>query len=55
MRRATSNGAVARLPALPNAETVAMLEEHGADAGLVELLRRAPGAREGLEVRWARE
>ena len=38
-----------------SAETVAMLEENGADAALVELLRRALGAREGLEVRWARE
>ena len=38
-----------------SAGTVAMLEENGADAALVELLRRALGAREGLEVRWARE
>jgi processive 1,2-diacylglycerol beta-glucosyltransferase len=38
-----------------SAATVDMLEEDGADAGLVELLRRALGGRDGVEVRWARE
>ena len=35
-------------------ETVAMLEERGASAALVELLRTALGEREGVEIRWQR-
>lgn len=34
--------------------TLDMLEEHGADAALVDLLRRALGSREGIEITWAR-
>jgi hypothetical protein len=34
--------------------TLAMLEERGADAGAVALLRRALGTRPGMDVRWAR-
>jgi hypothetical protein len=35
-------------------ETVAMLEERGAGAALIELLRTALGDREGVEIRWQR-
>ena len=34
------------------AATVDMLEEDGADAELVKLLRGALGGREGVELRW---
>jgi processive 1,2-diacylglycerol beta-glucosyltransferase len=34
--------------------TLEMLEEDGADAALVEMLRKALGEREGFEVRWER-
>ncbi len=37
------------------AATIDVLEEDGADAQLVSLLRQALGGREGMEVRWARE
>ena len=37
------------------AETIDMLEDDGADAGLVGLLREALAGREGMDVRWARE
>lgn len=37
------------------AETIDMLEEDGADAGLVDLLRQALAGREGMDIRWARE
>ncbi|MEO7189574.1 MAG: DUF2007 domain-containing protein [Vicinamibacterales bacterium] len=33
--------------------TLTMLQEQGADAGVVELLRRALGSRPGMDVRWA--
>ena len=35
-------------------ETVAMLEERGGSAALIELLRTALGDREGVEIRWQR-
>ena len=35
-------------------ETIAMLEERGGSATLIELLRTALGDREGVEVRWQR-
>ena len=38
-----------------NAATLDMLEENGADAGLVTLLRNALGDREDMDIRWARE
>jgi hypothetical protein len=34
--------------------TIDMLEEAGADSGLVALLRRALGTRDGIDVRWER-
>ena len=34
--------------------TIAMFEDAGADAGLLTLLRQALGAREDMEIRWAR-
>ena len=34
--------------------TVDMLEEKGADAGLVEILRKALGEGEAVEIRWSR-
>jgi hypothetical protein len=37
-----------------NAETVDMLEQNGAEAALVALLRQALSGREGIEIRWAR-
>jgi hypothetical protein len=37
------------------AETIDMLEEDGADAQLVSLLRQALAGRQGMEVRWSRE
>jgi processive 1,2-diacylglycerol beta-glucosyltransferase len=37
-----------------SAATIDALEEKGADAELVALLRRAVGDREGVEVRWER-
>ena len=36
-------------------ETIAMLQEKGADAELVGKLRAALGDREGMEVRWEEE
>ncbi len=35
-----------------NQATIGMLEERGADAGLVDLLRKALGDREDMDVRW---
>jgi processive 1,2-diacylglycerol beta-glucosyltransferase len=35
-----------------SAPTIDMLEESGADANLVALLRNALGGREGFELRW---
>jgi processive 1,2-diacylglycerol beta-glucosyltransferase len=35
-------------------QTLTMLEDDGADPGLLALLRRALGGREGMEVRWSR-
>ena len=37
------------------AETIDMLEDEGADAELVGLLREALAGRAGMDVRWARE
>ena len=34
--------------------TVDMLEEQGADAGLLEILRKALGEAEAVEIRWSR-
>lgn len=38
-----------------NRATVDMLEQDGADADLLKLLRKALGDREDIDVRWARE
>ena len=35
-----------------SAPTIDMLEENGADAGLVKLLRDTLGGRDGFELRW---
>ena len=35
-------------------DTIDMLEEDGADAQLVGLLRRALNGREGMDIRWSR-
>jgi processive 1,2-diacylglycerol beta-glucosyltransferase len=35
-----------------NSPTIDLLQENGADSGLVELLRRALGDREGVEIKW---
>jgi hypothetical protein len=37
-----------------NAATIDMLEQDGADAALVKLLRKAIGGREDMDIRWAR-
>lgn len=37
-----------------NQATVDMLEQDGADAGLLKLLRTALGAREDMDLRWVR-
>ena len=37
-----------------SAPTIDMLEESGADASLVKLLRDALGGRDGFELRWTR-
>ncbi|HSN89452.1 MAG TPA: galactosyldiacylglycerol synthase, partial [Thermoanaerobaculia bacterium] len=37
-----------------NRETVYMLEQEGADAGLIGLLRQAMGERDDMDIRWAR-
>lgn len=37
-----------------NRETVYMLEQEGADAGLIGLLRQAMGDRDDMDIRWAR-
>lgn len=36
-------------------DTLDMLEQQGADPGLLATLRTALGARDGFEVRWARD
>lgn len=36
-------------------ETVELLDDHGADAELVDVLRRALAGREGVDVRWETE
>lgn len=38
-----------------SAATIDMLEDNGAAADLVRLLRNALGGREGMDVRWTRE
>jgi hypothetical protein len=35
--------------------TIDMLEDDAADAELLRILREALGAREGMDIRWARE
>ena len=35
-------------------DTLELLEREGADAGLLEVLRKALGTKEGTEIRWAR-
>jgi hypothetical protein len=37
-----------------NQATVDMLEQDGADAGLLKLLRTALGGREDMDIRWVR-
>ena len=37
------------------ADTIDLLEEDGADAQLLALLRQALGGRQGMDVRWSRE
>jgi hypothetical protein len=37
-----------------DAETLAMLEQAGADPGLLALLRAALAGRDGMELRWSR-
>lgn len=37
-----------------NGDTIGILEEAGADAGLVLLLREALNSREEMEIRWSR-
>ena len=37
-----------------NQATVDMLEQDGADAGLLKLLRTALGQREDMDIRWVR-
>jgi hypothetical protein len=37
-----------------NQATVDMLEQDGADAGLLELLRTALGGRADMDIRWSR-
>jgi len=37
-----------------NPETVDLIEQNGADPELVNLLRRAIGDREGVEIQWSR-
>ena len=37
-----------------NQATVEMLEQDGADAGLLKLLRTALGQREDMDIRWVR-
>jgi hypothetical protein len=37
-----------------NRETVDLLAQRGADAGLLELLQRAIGERDDVEIRWER-
>ena len=37
-----------------NADTIDMLEGDGAAQGLVALLRKALGSRDGIEIRWSR-
>jgi hypothetical protein len=36
-------------------DTLEMLEQRGADSGLLATLRAALGGREDLEIRWARD
>jgi hypothetical protein len=38
-----------------NLDTLDLLAERGADAGLVDLLRKALGDRQEMEIRWDRE
>ena len=38
-----------------DAATIDLLEQDGADAPLVALLRQALGTREGMEIRWTRD
>jgi hypothetical protein len=37
-----------------NQTTLALMEQNGADPGLIALLRRAIGDREGIEIEWSR-
>lgn len=38
-----------------NAATIEMLEEQGADHALLDLLKRALGGREDMEIQWIRQ
>jgi processive 1,2-diacylglycerol beta-glucosyltransferase len=38
-----------------NEVTLDMLAEHGVDPGLVDLLRRAMGDRDEIEIQWSRK
>jgi len=37
-----------------NADTLEVLEQSGADAGLLQLLRAGLGSRDEMEIRWVR-
>ena len=37
------------------ADTIDLLEDEGADAGLIALLRKALGDKDDVEIRWSRE
>lgn len=38
-----------------NRDTLGMLEKAGGQTALIELLRRALGDRDGIEIRWSRD
>lgn len=38
-----------------NADTLDLFEQNGADAALVDLLRRALGSRTEMDIRWTRQ
>lgn len=38
-----------------NQATLALFEQAGADAGLINILRKAIGEKESIEIRWSRD
>lgn len=38
-----------------NQATLELFEQAGADAGLINILRKAIGEKEGIEIRWSRD